>query len=394
MRFDTDRSLAYLVAMPTVIAVVCIASAAVGYLLFHTLAEIFSIVIAFTALIVAVTSRRFTQSAFITFLASAIGWVAIVDLVHTLAFQGMGVLPIHGANIPTQLWILARSLQALAFLSAPLLLYRRLDFWWTNGVFGLLAVAGMTAIFLGWFPDCYVDGQGLTPFKILAEYAIIGAMLAAAGLLWYRRQAFDTEELAALMLALAMGVLSELAFTQYVSVYGPANLVGHLFKIYGYWFLFYGLVEITLSQPFRGLTRALGVYEDVAEPTLIVDRKGLIVRANRAAAALVGLPAAELGGVHSHVLFHDPRMTSDQCPACRALATLAGPVTVEVPMRHQERVDEYRLVPLEGPDGAGLVAQRIRDVTELDRLRQERDELRRQLGPVGTAPRVPAGTSP
>ena len=39
------------------------------------------------------------------------------------------------------------------------------------------------AVFAGYFPDCYVEGQGLTPFKVGSEYLIVVIILVAMGLL-------------------------------------------------------------------------------------------------------------------------------------------------------------------------------------------------------------------
>ncbi|OYX12140.1 MAG: hypothetical protein B7Z11_02485, partial [Acidovorax sp. 32-64-7] len=59
---------------PVLVSVICWVGAGVNYLLFHTLAELFSIVIAMVALVVATTSQRFTRNHFVVYIAVAIGW--------------------------------------------------------------------------------------------------------------------------------------------------------------------------------------------------------------------------------------------------------------------------------------------------------------------------------
>ena len=51
--------------VPVLMSVICWVGAGVNYLLFHTLAELFSIVIAMVALVVATTSQRFTRNHFV-----------------------------------------------------------------------------------------------------------------------------------------------------------------------------------------------------------------------------------------------------------------------------------------------------------------------------------------
>ena len=69
-----------------------------GYLLGHTLAELMSAVVAWTALAVATTSVQFTRNHFVVFIAVGIGWCAGLDLLHTLSFKGMNLLPIDSTN--------------------------------------------------------------------------------------------------------------------------------------------------------------------------------------------------------------------------------------------------------------------------------------------------------
>ena len=63
------------------------------YLLFHALAELLSIVVALAAMVVASTSLRFARHHFVVFVSLAIGWCAGLDLIHTLVFKGMQLLP-------------------------------------------------------------------------------------------------------------------------------------------------------------------------------------------------------------------------------------------------------------------------------------------------------------
>jgi len=98
-----------------------------NYLLFHSLAELFSIVVAFGIFLVAWNSRRFHKNHYVTFLGIAYFWVAIIDLIHTLAYKGMGGFPGYTTDLPTQLWILARYTEGVSLFLAPLFLGRRLS---------------------------------------------------------------------------------------------------------------------------------------------------------------------------------------------------------------------------------------------------------------------------
>ena len=85
----------------------------------------------------------------------------------------MGVFADATANLPTQLWIQARFVEAFSLFLIPLLVRRRIQV-----SIPLLGYACATLCLLGitfatdLFPVCYAEGEGLTPFKKGSEYVI------------------------------------------------------------------------------------------------------------------------------------------------------------------------------------------------------------------------------
>lgn len=234
-----------------------------NYLLFHALAEILSVVVAYIIFIIAWNSRRFLKSDFFLFLGIGYLFVGSVDIVHTLAYKGMGVFPDSDANLPTQLWIAARYLQSVSLLIAVLFLRRkaRIDL-----VIAGYAVA-VSLLFLSifyWkvFPDCFVTDVGLTPFKKVSEYIIGSIMLASMALLVKNQDEFNPGVLRLLLASLGVGILAELAFTEYVSVYGVMNLLGHLLKIVSFYLIYKAIIETGFNHPFALLFRDLKQGEE------------------------------------------------------------------------------------------------------------------------------------
>ncbi|MFD0668759.1 MASE3 domain-containing protein [Ramlibacter sp. MAHUQ-53] len=247
------KTLVRVLWLPATLSVFSWLAAQVNYLLFHSLAESFSIIVAGSALVVASSAMRYTRNHFVVFISVAIGWCAGLDLLHTLAFKGMNVLPTDSANPATQFWIAARFMQAGALVAAPCFLRRPVRLAWLHLVFGSVSALFTLLIFLGYFPDAYVDGQGLTDFKVYGEYAVIGLLALSALLLWRQRARMSRPVLGGMLAAIVAMMLSEFAFTQYVGVYASANLVGHLLKIHAYWFVYLALVRNSVHEPFLQL---------------------------------------------------------------------------------------------------------------------------------------------
>jgi len=234
-----------------------------SYLLFHSLAEIFSIIIACGIFMIAWNSRRFLDNHYLLFIGIAYLFVGGLDLVHTLAYKGMGVFSGYDANLPTQLWIAARYLQSISLLLAPLWIGRKLKINPMLLAYGVVVALLLLAIF-PWqvFPDCFMEGRGLTPFKKISEYIISLILMAAIILLIQRRKEFDDIVFQLLNWSILTTIAAELAFTFYVSVYGLSNLVGHLFKIVSFYLIYKALIETGLVRPYDLLFRNLKKSEE------------------------------------------------------------------------------------------------------------------------------------
>jgi signal transduction histidine kinase len=201
-------------------------------------------------------SRRFLDNGYLLFLGLAYLFIAGLDLLHTLAYKGMGVFSGYDANLPTQLWIAARYLESLSLLAALLFLRRKFN---PNVVFigYTVVVSALLGTIFYWnvFPDCFIEGSGLTPFKKISEYVISLLLFTSIVLLWLNRENFDTGVFRLLIVSIVFTIGSELAFTFYISVYGFSNLVGHFFKIISFYFVYKALIEVGLSQPYNLLFR-------------------------------------------------------------------------------------------------------------------------------------------
>ncbi len=233
-----------------------------NFLLFHSLAELFSIVIAFGMFLIAWHSRRFIDNNYLLFLGIAYLFIGAIDTLHTLAYKGMGVFPEFDANLPTQLWIAARYTESLSLLIAPFFFKRRLNL---HLVFTgyLLALVFLLGMIFYWriFPDCFTEGYGLTLFKKVSEYIISLILLASIILLIRKRNEFERPVLVWVIWSIVTTIISELAFTFYISVYGLSNLIGHLFKIVSFYLIYKAIIETGLTKPYALLWRDLALSE-------------------------------------------------------------------------------------------------------------------------------------
>jgi signal transduction histidine kinase len=256
------RMMGWLLAVPAMLIVLYLVSRS-NYLFFHAIVEFFSIVVACGVFMIAWNSRRFHENGFLLWLGVASLFVAGVDFLHTLAFKKMGVFPEAGANLPTQLWIVARYLEGSSLLLATLFLRIRLRPAVLVGTHFAGTALLLGAVFGGFFPDCFREGAGLTSFKIGSEYVICTLLAGSIFLLYRNRQAFSPRILRLLTLAVGAFILAELSFTLYTDVFGFSNMAGHLFKVAGFYLIYRGVIETGLTCPYDLLFRELKQSEEV-----------------------------------------------------------------------------------------------------------------------------------
>ncbi len=235
-----------------------------SHLLFHALVEIFTISVEWSVFFLAWNSRRFLRQQYLLLVGIASLFVGVIDVFHTLAYQGMNVLPTGGANLASQLWIAGRWVQALSFLAAPLFFRRQLNPHLTVGVYGVITVALLAALLRtpAFFPDCFIEGEGLTPFKIGSEYAVVAVLAAAAVLLFREQRELDPIVLRQLTAAIFLTISAGLAFTLYEDVYGLMNVAGHMLRFIAFALIYRAIIVTGVERPWDLLFRDLAQSED------------------------------------------------------------------------------------------------------------------------------------
>jgi diguanylate cyclase (GGDEF)-like protein/PAS domain S-box-containing protein len=228
-----------------------------NYLLFHTLVEVFIVIVMSSIFFLAWNTRSWMEDNFFLFIGIAFLFVGLIELVHTLAYKGMNIFDGYDANLPTQLWILARYMLSVSLLIAPVWLKKRLPVWPVISGYLILTIVSLWMVFSGHFPTCYVEGAGLTNFKIVSEYIIILIFAASIVTLLANKHRFELNVFRALLLFLVLSMSAELAFTAYMGVYDAANLIGHIIMLVSYFLLYDALIRTGLKHPFDLVFRDL-----------------------------------------------------------------------------------------------------------------------------------------
>ena len=267
-----------------------------SYLLFHSIAEIFSIIIAGGVFLVGWNSRKYMKNSFFLILGISSLFIGIIDLVHTLAYTGMNIFLGYNSNLPTSLWIAARYLQAGSFLIASVLIKRSIKpIYFFFAYFSILILI-LSIIFNNIFPICYIEGIGLTPFKVVSEYVINLILFICLLIIIRNRTEFDRKIYFLIISSIIATMIAELSFTFYISVYGISNLVGHIFKIIAFYLLYRSIIQIGIEEPFDLLFRKIkrselelkNIIKHSGAGITVLDENGVYLLVNEKAARKLG----------------------------------------------------------------------------------------------------------
>lgn len=266
-----------------------------NYLLFHTLVELFSVYVAYVIFLIVWKSKAGLENRYLVFLGIAYFFIGTLDLLYTLSYHGMGVFPGIDLNMNMQFWIAARYMESFSFLLAPLLLInysianRESNSKFTEGtrfawkVF--IGYAGITIICLlsifvfRNFPDCYIEGSGFTPFKIMSEYLICFILLCSLIALYTKKDQFEIHVFRLLAISIILTILGELSLNSYPNLW-LLDIVGHYFKVISFYLIYKAIVETGFEDPFSLLLRELKQSEEALrqETIFLQDDQGHIYR--------------------------------------------------------------------------------------------------------------------
>ena len=264
---STSRRPSYVVhiSLVTVVILGIYFSSHFAYVLFHGLVEIVSVAIAFAIFTLVWNTRTYLTNNYLHLLGIGYAFSALIDLFHTFAFKGMTVFTGYGENLAPQLWLAARYLQAVTLVAAPLVMKHKMDNRVVFAAYTAVTAVLMTTIYSGYFPDCIIEGEGLTPFKKGSEYIISAFLIVSLYLLFRRRSHFTNRIFWLLVASVSCTIVSELSFTAFVSMYDFTNKLGHVAKLVAFYLVYRSILVTGLQEPFDLIFRELTTAKERAE---------------------------------------------------------------------------------------------------------------------------------
>ena len=237
-----------------------------NYLLFHTIIETFSLIVGIVIATIAYNTYSFNKNSYMGFLGIAYSSVAVITFAHVLTYKGMNIIPNIITNTSVQLWVISRYIMSMSLLISFRYINKELKLTKTLLNYGILTALSIYIVFFtNIFPDCYIEGQGLTDFKKYSEYIVIIIMLLALIKLKINKKIFDETHYNLISPSFIIAILAGFMFTTYASVYGKSNMIGHILNFLSYYLIYKAIVEADLKNPYISLGLANKKLNDKIE---------------------------------------------------------------------------------------------------------------------------------
>lgn len=238
------------------------------YLIFHTMVEVFAIVVVALVYVIAVRSSKYSQDNLMLFLGNAYFFVALFLFLHLSLIY---VSPVYGQDVSTQILIGKRFLEAAIVAIAPFFVRRK--FVRRHILILYLFITVILAaliIFYHVFPKCYVAGSGFASFGITADYLILAILLMAALHFYSRKDQINAQLFWSMSFAITFFLLSEICFSLVgnegflcIKYEEPLFIIGQIFQAVQYYLVFIGVVLRGLEAPFRDATARRRAEEEI-----------------------------------------------------------------------------------------------------------------------------------
>ena len=252
-----------------------------SFLVTHSIMEMFAIVVAVMIFFTAYGEHDFNRSSRSVLLSYAALATGLFDMLHMLGYIGMPDLyNDNSAHKAILFWLLGRTTIAGGLLLYVLLPetkiagrnWRRLGLIAT--ILSVVVISVLVLRYIDELPRMFIKGEGLTPLKIWLEWGFFFVFSGTALLLYLRRNTVEDCDVHRLLLALLLMAVAELFFTLYVRVSNTANLLGHVYKVIAYYYLYGAIFTDTVRRPFKQIEHLL-VHDPV---TGLPNRRGLTER--------------------------------------------------------------------------------------------------------------------
>lgn len=231
------------------------------YRQFHIGVETFNVFIALSIFIIAVNSYEISKNIPFLFLGVGYGFAGVFHIIHIILSNGTGFFQGDTTNISLIFSTISRFITAVSMLICCRLLYKSYkiinSFTIVVGFSALSVAIWLLVFYFDKFPNCYVQGDGLTPFKILTECVISVILLINIVVLFKAKKRIDPNVFLFLQFYLYAIIISSILLNFYTVQEETTNVLAHVLRLISSYCIYRAIVKVGLQAPYKLLFNEL-----------------------------------------------------------------------------------------------------------------------------------------
>lgn len=243
-----------------------------NYTLFHLTIELFSVIVCIMIFLLAFISQKYASDNLMQRFGYGLFVVAILIVLHTVTFKGVNAIAGYDENISIQFWIALNYIQSISLLTSIIMVNIKTNKWGLSILYFLIGVLCIYLCFARLYPDCYIEGKGLTPFKRVSEYIIMFIYIICLVLLYVKK---IEKNLQTYTIAVIMFIVAGFTFTLYSDTYGIENFLGHYIRFVGLTVLFFSVVVTNIQKLYETIFSDLKELSEKDSLTKLYNRNYL-----------------------------------------------------------------------------------------------------------------------
>ncbi|XMB85147.1 GGDEF domain-containing protein [Mycoplasmatota bacterium WC44] len=230
-----------------------------NFLLFHSLAELISTIVMLSIMLIVLPMDKKINNHFIFWIGVSFVFVSLFDIGHILTYKGVNIIDVS-SDITAKLWMAARYWQSIALLLGLTFFKKEFNKSVIVYIQTLIFVLIMLSIiFTDFFPSCYIEGSGVTLFKVISEFVIVIILAVSMFYFFKHKESWYKDFYKYIQLTILLFLSSEIFFNINPDFYTFSNIIGHLLKVLSVIFFYIGIYKSVITRPYNLL------YEDISK---------------------------------------------------------------------------------------------------------------------------------
>ncbi|MBU1020904.1 MAG: GGDEF domain-containing protein [Firmicutes bacterium] len=225
-----------------------------NFLLFHTLVELFTVVLGILIFVISIYSRKYMNGSSFALLGIAYLFIGVFDLMHTFSFGGIGIFD-YTQNITNQFFVISRLFESIILLLAFSVCFKRKLFHDGAVFFMFIIVFGISFILIlegDILPVFYSQNIGQKTIVVIIDYISVALILVSASYIYNNEKRKLTRNI--ILVSILLKLISILFFSL-SNDFEYAAIVGHLLRYSSYIGFYFVFVRETISDPYATIFR-------------------------------------------------------------------------------------------------------------------------------------------